>query len=285
MDRGAGVVYLVGAGPGDPGLLTRRGAEVLAQADVVVYDHLASPACSTSPRSRPCGSARASRSATARSRRTRSTPSSSSMRGRAGGSSGSRGATPTSSAGGPRRPSTSAPPGSPFEVVPGVTAGVGRDRLRGHPVTHRDAASAVAFVTGHDDPEAPATAGSTGPRLARFPGTLVVYMGVTRLRGPLPDPDPRGEARRHPRRPDRARAPWPSSGRSSRTLADLPERVAEAGLGPPALLVVGDVVAPPPRPLPGSRSCPCSASGSSSPARSTRPTARPRSSRHWAPRS
>ncbi len=69
--------------------------------------------------------------------------------------------------------------GLPFQVVPGVTAALGATSYAGIPVTHRDAASAVAFVTGHDDPET--SSRLDWPRLARFPGTLVVYMGVTRL--------------------------------------------------------------------------------------------------------
>ena len=72
--------------------------------------------------------------------------------------------------------------GIPFEVVPGVTAGVGVTAYAGIPVTHRAMASAVAFVTGHNDPEAAgAGVGLDWSALARFPGTLVVYMGVTHL--------------------------------------------------------------------------------------------------------
>ena len=67
-----------------------------------------------------------------------------------------------------------------FEVVPGVTAGVAAPAYAGIPVTHRDAASAVAFVTGHEDPEKPESA-LDWEALARFPGTLVFYMGVRNL--------------------------------------------------------------------------------------------------------
>ena len=70
--------------------------------------------------------------------------------------------------------------GIEFEVVPGVTAGVAAPAYAGIPVTHRDDASAVAFVTGHEDPEKPETA-LDWDALARFPGTLVLYMGVKRL--------------------------------------------------------------------------------------------------------
>ena len=70
--------------------------------------------------------------------------------------------------------------GIPFEVVPGVTAGVAAPAYAGIPVTHRDAASAVAFVTGHEDPAKPESA-LDWRALAAFPGTLVVYMGVRRL--------------------------------------------------------------------------------------------------------
>src|SRR4051812_28168094 len=72
--------------------------------------------------------------------------------------------------------------GHAFEVVPGVTAGVAAPAYAGIPVTHRDAASAVAFVTGHEDPTKPEAA-LDWEALARFPGTLVLYMGVRNLAG------------------------------------------------------------------------------------------------------
>ena len=82
----------------------------------------------------------------------------------------------------------------PFEVVPGVTAGVAAPAYAGIPVTHRDAASAVAFVTGHEDPEKDESA-LDWEALARFPGTLVLYMGVKNL--PLiAEPADRRRARR-----------------------------------------------------------------------------------------
>src|SRR5665809_160067 len=68
----------------------------------------------------------------------------------------------------------------PFEVVPGVTSGVAAPAYAGIPITHRDAASAVAFVTGHEDPEKDESA-LDWQALARFPGTLVFYMGVKNL--------------------------------------------------------------------------------------------------------
>src|SRR5680860_901249 len=67
-----------------------------------------------------------------------------------------------------------------FEVVPGVTAGVAAPAYAGIPVTHRDGASAVAFVTGHEDPEKDGSA-LDWQALARFPGTLVFYMGIKNL--------------------------------------------------------------------------------------------------------
>ena len=70
--------------------------------------------------------------------------------------------------------------GIPFEVVPGVTAGIAAPAYAGIPVTHRDDASAVAFVTGHEDPEKEDSA-LDYEALARFPGTLVFYMGVKAL--------------------------------------------------------------------------------------------------------
>ena len=71
-------------------------------------------------------------------------------------------------------------PASRFEVVPGVTAGVAAPAYAGIPVTHRDSASAVAFVTGHEDPTKDGSA-LDWEALARFPGTLVFYMGIKNL--------------------------------------------------------------------------------------------------------
>src|SRR5439155_3794691 len=70
--------------------------------------------------------------------------------------------------------------GIPFEVVPGVTAALGAAAYAGIPLTHRFHASAVALVTGHENPAKPESALDWGA-LAKFPGTLVVYMGMSRL--------------------------------------------------------------------------------------------------------
>ena len=95
---------------------------------------------------------------------------------------GSKGETRWCSGAAPRRPCRWSTAGIPFEIVPGVTAGVGVTAYAGIPVTHRAAASAVAFVTGHGDPEAePAHSRLDWAALAGFPGTLVIYMGVTYL--------------------------------------------------------------------------------------------------------
>ena len=173
--------------------------------------------------------------------------------------------------------------GIPFVVVPGVTAGVGVTAYAGMPVTHRDASSAVAFVTGHNDPEA------RRPRLdwaalAAFPGTLVIYMGVTRLAVALPDPDPARQAARRPPRRWSSRGTLPRSGRSSRPWPTCPSGSPRPGSarrrswssarswrGGPA--------------LPGSRSARCSGGGSSSPDRRGSRTARRPSWKSWGPRS
>jgi len=131
--------------------------------------------------------------------------------------------------------------GLPFEVVPGVTSGVAAPAYAGIPVTHRNVATSVAFVTGHEDP----TKGHSDvdwKKLANGGDTLVLYMGVGRLeeisRGLI-------AAGRSPDTPV-ACVRWgtvPEQRTVTGTLQDIADRVAEAGLKPPAIIVVGEVVA------------------------------------------
>jgi uroporphyrinogen III methyltransferase/synthase len=237
-----GTVYLVGAGPGDPGLLTRRGESLLAAADVIVYDHLASPRLLDLGREgalRICAGksvghctmtqddihdvliahARAGRSVVRL-----------------------KGGDPLVFGRGAEEASALRAAGVPFEIVPGVTAGVGATAYAGIPVTHRATASAVAFVTGHDDPE---NAESGRPlewsALARFPGTLVFYMGVTHLEAICRTLIRQGKPYATPA----AIIQWgtlPSQRTLTSTLADLPTIARASGLQPPALLVIGEVV-------------------------------------------
>jgi uroporphyrinogen III methyltransferase/synthase len=131
--------------------------------------------------------------------------------------------------------------GIPFEVVPGVTAGVAAPAYAGIPVTHRDDASAVAFVTGHEDPGKPESA-LDWEALARFPGTLVFYMGVRNL--PL-IAERLTAAGRSPAEPAAVigHGTLPEQRTVSGTLADIATQVEDAGLGPPAVTVVGPVAA------------------------------------------
>ena len=131
--------------------------------------------------------------------------------------------------------------GVAFEVVPGVTAGVAAPAYAGIPVTHRDDASAVAFVTGHEDPAKDESA-LDWEALARFPGTLVLYMGVKNL--PL-IAERLAAAGRDPAEPAAAieQGTRPGQRTVTSTLAELPVAVAEAGLRAPAVLLFGPVAA------------------------------------------
>jgi uroporphyrinogen III methyltransferase/synthase len=131
--------------------------------------------------------------------------------------------------------------GLEFEIVPGVTAGVAAPAYAGIPVTHRDDASAVAFVTGHEDPEKPETA-LDWAALAAFPGTLVLYMGVKNL----PDIARRlAEAGRDPGEPAAAveRGTLPGQRTVTATLGTLAAEVESEGLRAPAILLFGPVAA------------------------------------------
>jgi uroporphyrinogen III methyltransferase / synthase len=237
-----GIVYLVGAGPGDPGLLTRRGEALLARADVVVYDHLASP------RLLDLAPAAALRICAGKSIGHCTMPQDAINRVLVDQARAGRrvvrlkGGDPYVFGRGAEEAEFLRDQGVPFEVVPGVTAGVGVTAYAGVPITHRDAASAVAFVTGHHDPEAAAGRGRLDwDALARFPGTLVVFMGVTRLESLCQTLVDRGKAADTPAALIEA-GTLPRQRTLVGTLADLPRQAASAGIEPPALLVVGEVV-------------------------------------------
>ena len=238
--RPPGSVALVGAGPGDPGLITVRGLELLWGAEVVVYDHLANPALldSAPPGALRIAAGKSIGHKTLTQEQINATLAEHALLGRRVVR--LKGGDPYVFGRGGEEAEHLAGLGIPFEVVPGVTSGLGATAAAGIAVTHRDAASAVAFVTGHADPNNDGRL--DWPSLARFPGTLVIYMGVTRLRdlcttliagGKAPDcPAALVEAGTTPRQRTVAG-----------TLATLPDRALAEQVGFPALLVVGEVVA------------------------------------------
>ena len=174
------MVYLVGAGPGDPGLMTQRSLELIARADVILYDRLV-----------PAGALDGARPE-AELRYVGKSPGAESVsqeeinmllveHGRAGATVVRlKGGDPFVFGRGGEEAEALAAAGVAFEVVPGVTAGVAAPAYAGIPVTHRHEASAVAFVAGHEDP-AKDEGVIDWQALAAFPGTLVLYMGVRRL--------------------------------------------------------------------------------------------------------
>ncbi len=235
----AGTVYLVGAGPGDPGLMTRRALELVRAADSILYDRLI-----------PAGALGGARD-DADLRYVGKRPGASSIGqeeigallvelARAGRSVVRlKGGDPFVFGRGGEEAQALVAAGIPFEVVPGVTAGVAAPAYAGVPVTHRDDASAVAFVTGHEDPAKPESTLDWGA-LAAFPGTLVLFMGVGRL-AEIAERLVAGG--RSPREPVAVveRGTLPGQRTVSGALADIGERVEEAGIRPPAITVVGAV--------------------------------------------
>ncbi|MGO9599731.1 MAG: uroporphyrinogen-III C-methyltransferase [Isosphaeraceae bacterium] len=253
MIEDRGIVYLVGAGPGDPGLLTRRGADVLAQADVVVYDHLASASLLelASRQAIFICAGKSSGHCTLRQEEINEILLEHAKAGRIVVR--LKGGDPLVFGRGAEEAEFLSRHQARFEIVPGVTAAVGVTAYAGIPLTHRAFSSAVAFVTGHGEQEAsmgPEVEGvlqaSRAPRLdwralAHFPGTLVVYMGVTRLEAICRTLIRQGKAGATPAAViENGSLPAQRVFEGSlETIADLAH---SAGLHPPALLVVGSVV-------------------------------------------
>jgi uroporphyrinogen III methyltransferase/synthase len=236
-----GVVYLVGAGPGDPGLMTARSLELIGAADSIYYDRLIPPGALDGAR------ADAELIYVGKQPGVPSVPQEEIgerlIEAAKAGSSVVRlkGGDPFVFGRGAEEGEALREAGVEFEVVPGVTAGVAATAYAGIPVTHRDDASAVAFVTGHEDPEKAETA-LDWDALAAFPGTLVFYMGVKRL----------GEnaaaliaAGRDPEQPAAAieRGTWAGQRTVSATLGTIAATVERERVGAPALIVIGQVAA------------------------------------------
>ncbi|MFT3864656.1 MAG: uroporphyrinogen-III C-methyltransferase [Solirubrobacterales bacterium] len=241
MSARAGVVYLVGAGPGDPGLMTARSLELIAAADAIYYDRLIptgaldgaradaeliyvgkQPGVPSVPQeeigAKLIEAAEAGRSVVRL-----------------------KGGDPFVFGRGGEEGEALRAAGVEFEVVPGVTAGVAATAYAGIPVTHRDDASAVAFVTGHEDPEKAETA-LDWDALAAFPGTLVFYMGVKRL---AENAGALIASGRDPEQPAAAieRGTWPGQRTVTATLGTIAAVVQREKVKAPALIVVGDVAA------------------------------------------
>ena len=236
-----GIAYLVGAGPGDPGLITVRGRELLDEADAIVHDALANPALLTRD-----GAAAA--------------PPELYDVGKRGGDASSasqdsinellvklvregkrvvrlKGGDPLVFGRGGEEAQALTEAALPFEIVPGVTAGIAAPAYAGIPVTHRGLSTSVTFVTGHEDPDKTAQI-TNWSALAHSGGTLVLYMAVKslpRIAGALIGAG-------MPEEMPAAAIEWGTHPRQRTvvaTLGTLAEEMDLAGISPPVIVVIG----------------------------------------------
>jgi uroporphyrinogen III methyltransferase/synthase len=234
-----GKAYLIGAGPGDPGLLTLRGRRLLGQADVVLYDYLANPRMLSFCRPGAelvClgrhGEGRILSQDEIHERMIAAARAGKMVARLKGGDPAVFGRTSEETA-------ALEAAGVPYEVVPGVTAALAAASYTGVPLTHRAASSCVAFVTGQEC-LSKETESLDMAALAQFPGTLAFYMGVTSA------PRWAAELIEHGKVPDTPvaivrHATLPQQKVQVTTLGELHE-VATAGLRPPAIMLVGKAI-------------------------------------------
>ena len=236
-----GIVYLVGAGPGDAGLLTLRGKQLLERADVVVYDYLSSGRlldfAPTSAERIYVGKKAAQH--TLSQEKISELLVEKARQGKVVVR--LKGGDPYVFGRGGEEALALAEANLPFEVVPGVTASIAAAAYAGIPVTHRGIASCFGVVTGHGTPDKPDT--SLDYRaLASWGGTLAFYMGMENLpvicrelvAAGLPEGTPAAAIR------------WGTTTQQqtvAATVATLGESVRQAGLKPPAVIIIGQVVA------------------------------------------
>lgn len=234
-----GKVYLVGAGPGDPGLFTLRGKEVLGEAEVVIYDYLANEELlAFAPREaekiyvgKKGGDHTLSQEAINRLMV---------EKGRDQVVVRLKGGDPFVFGRGGEEAEELVAAGIPFEVVPGVTAAAAVPAYAGIPLSHRDLTASVAFVTGHERADRDDSK-IAWEKLAGAVGTLVFFMGVKNL----PEIVRQLTAHGRPASTPVAVIRWgtmPEQRTVTGCLEDIVERVKAADLKPPAIVVVGDVV-------------------------------------------
>ncbi|HEX5927150.1 MAG TPA: uroporphyrinogen-III C-methyltransferase [Baekduia sp.] len=236
-----GRVILVGAGPGDPGLMTVRALQVIAQADVILYDKLIPPTALDGARADALlldvgkigGGEQVPQDETHRLLLTHAQEGKVVAR--------VKGGDPFVFGRGGEEAQLCREHGIAFEVVPGVTAGIAGPAYAGIPVTQRNMAAAVAFVTGHENPDKPETQ-IDWPALARFPGTLVFYMGVRALPRITEQLMLGGRAADEPVAIVE-RGTLPDQRTVSGTLETIAELAAAAAVKAPSVTVVGAVAA------------------------------------------
>ena len=233
-------VYLLGAGPGDPGLLTLRAKDILSRADVVVYDYLANKAFLDFARpdaeiyyvgkkggdhTLPQDKINDLLVAMAASGKTVARL---------------KGGDPFVFGRGGEEAEELVAAGCPFEVVPGVTSAVAAPAYAGIPITHRSFCSSVSFITGHEDPTK-SESSLNWKAFATSGSTLVFFMGVKNL----PHITENLMAAGMPGDTPAALVRWGTTCRHKSlvaTVATMPEEAAKHGFTPPSLLVVGGVV-------------------------------------------
>ncbi len=233
-------VFIVGAGPGDPGLISVKAVECLKQADLVLYDGLVNPLLLTHTR------AACERTCRAASPTGRHIPQAEiNERLVAAAKQGLRvvrlkGGDPFIFGRGSEEAAYLRAHGIDFEVVPGITAAVAAGEYAGFSLTHREHASQVTFITGHEAPDKPDSS-LDYELLARLPGSLVFYMGLARL------PDIAASLLSHGKSPTTpaaviSRATTPLQRTIIAPLAELPDAVRAAQLHAPSLIVIGECV-------------------------------------------
>jgi len=238
--RGEGKVYLVGAGPGDPGLLTLKGKECISQAEVVIYDYLANKSFLEYARDRAeliyvgkkggCHTMGQEEINELIVKKTREGKIVVRL----------KGGDPYIFGRGGEEAQKLVSAGLDFEVVPGVTSAISVPAYAGIPLTHRDHTATVTFITGHESPFKKEST-IAWDKLATGAGTLVFLMGVGNLayiskslmqNGRSPD-TPVAVIRR---------GTVPEQRTITGKLADIAQLVTENDMKPPAVIVVGDVV-------------------------------------------
>ncbi|WP_135535239.1 uroporphyrinogen-III C-methyltransferase [Halostella pelagica] len=235
-----GTVYLVGSGPGDPELLTVRAARLIDEADVVLHDKLPGPEIiedipegKREDVGKRAGGERTPQSEINQRLVDLAEEGNDVVR--------LKGGDPFVFGRGGEEMEYLADHGVSVEVVPGITSAVGAAGVGGIPVTHRDHASSVSFVTGHEDPTK-AESAVDWQALADTGGTIVVLMGV----GKLPDyTRALREAGMDPETPVALveRGTWPEMRVATGTLDTVVAARDERGIEPPAITVIGDVAA------------------------------------------